>query len=89
MKTSRILVKGEWDENNRVSFKMTKTVFYGEGTLDYKDTQIANEKTEYAFTEAEFEEYEKNTASLNTFVAKYFIKNYNLDPDAIIIISID
>ena len=89
MKNSRLLVKGDFDTNNKVNFEIIETVFTGKGTLDYVNTTIAKGKTDKSFTDAELDEYDENYTSLNTVVAKYFITEFNLNEDFDIQISID
>lgn len=53
MKTNRITVTGTFKSDDTVNFKVTETIFTGEGTLDYTNTIIEEgTTTEVLYDEA-------------------------------------
>ncbi len=68
MKKSRITIKGNYRSDDTVSFEVIKTVFTGEGSLDFENTTIDKGVTEQQFpNDDDAIEYFENKYSSDEF----------------------
>ena len=67
MKTNRIYVTGTFRSDDTVNFKVTETIFTGEGTLDFTDTLIEEGTT----TESLYNEENDEDLTESFFSNKY------------------
>lgn len=75
MKTNRITVTGEFRSDDTVTFKVTETIYTGEGTFDYTNTITDSGVT----TEVLYNEENDEDLTFEFFKEKYGKEGFEFD----------